>query len=373
MYQFTLQVVRCQMTACAAVLQRACGHEVCRSHAPCAVQVDDLVVWHPDACEICYGLVADITTDSTPQAVKNTSLSTLKIWVGGFGRNVKAKKPYILSEEICNLLYPNAKMSAAVPKEVAAPIIAKIREDTQSLPEDLEGLGEGVLEDVAAISLDIEPMVLDTNEQGREVSVAGSVRSKIPVLSPAPSLTSSQTSFQGFTAKTMVGDKPGSVAPKIKHLRKALPKPSKPSRLPRLTKSLSASKSSEIPVAATPLQHGSRARSSKSKTSEPPFDPVAFSNLLMERMGNMVQSQIGTIADRLQSMDTFAQRLQNQENMIENLLRTGLPQQQQFVIPDASKLPSFVKSNPWRLALHAPFVDGMLTLEGCGTRPVDDF
>ncbi|XP_064093048.1 uncharacterized protein LOC135205818 [Macrobrachium nipponense] len=300
-------------------------------------------------------------------------MSTLKIWVGGFGRNVKAKKPYILAEEMCNLLYPNAKMSVAVANEVAAPIIARIREDTQVLPEDLEGLGETVLDDVAAINLDVEPMVLDATEQGREVSEAGGARSRIPIPSPAPSNSSSQTSFQGFTGKNMAGDRPCSVTPKLKHLKKALPKPSKPSKLPKPSRSSSASKPSIDSVTATPSHHGSRARSSKAKTPEVPFDPVAFSSQLMEQMGSIVQSQIGSIADCMQSMDTLAQRLQNQKNLIENLLRSGLPQQQQYVIPDASKLLAFVKRNPWRLALHAPFVDGMLTLEGCGTQPVDDF
>ncbi|XP_064078895.1 uncharacterized protein LOC135196207 [Macrobrachium nipponense] len=311
------------MTACAAGLQQACGHEVCRSHAPCAVQVDDLMVWHPDACETCYELVSKLTVDSTPQATRSSALSTLKIWVGGFARNVKAKKPYILSEEMCNLIYPNAKISAAVAKAVADPIIAKIREDTQVLTEDLEAIGEAVLEDVAAINLDLEPMVLEAAEQGREVREAGGARSRIPILSPAPSNSSSQTSFQGFTGKNMAGS--CSVIPKVEQLKKTLPKSGKPSKLPRPSKSSLSTKTSKDSVVATSSHHGSRARSSsKAKTPEVPFDPVSFSSQLMEQMGSLVQSQIGSLADRLQSVDTLAQRLQNQESYGEPLtIRTA--------------------------------------------------
>ncbi|XP_068229053.1 LOW QUALITY PROTEIN: uncharacterized protein [Palaemon carinicauda] len=368
------KVVRCQETACTAVLQQSCRHEVCRSHAGCAVQVDDLLVWHPEGCEICYALVSDLTSDSTTQAIKTSSLATLKIWVGGFGRNVKAKKPYILAEDMCALLYPNAMMSAAVVPEVAVPIITRIREETQVLPEDLEGLGEAVLEDVAAINLDVEPMVVNSAGQGREVSEAGGARSKIPTLSLVQS-NSSITSFHRFTGKVMTGDKSCSAAPKVKHMKKALSIASKPSKLPKPLPTRPSSASRLVPdsAVATPPYQGSRGRSSKGKTPGLAFDPVASSSQLMEKMGSIVKSQIGPIADRLQSMDNLAQRLQNQENLMENLLRSGLPQQQQFVVPDASKLPVFVKNNPRRLALHAPFSEGMLTIEGCGTRPVEDF
>ncbi|XP_066955441.1 uncharacterized protein [Macrobrachium rosenbergii] len=126
-FSTVLQIVRCQETGCTAVLQQPCGHEVCHSHSACAVQVGDLVVWHPDGCEICYALYKLVTDVSSSRAIRASSLSTLKTWVGGFGRNVASGRPYVLSEEICNLLYPNAWISAAVPKDVAAPLIAWIR------------------------------------------------------------------------------------------------------------------------------------------------------------------------------------------------------------------------------------------------------
>ncbi|XP_068238907.1 uncharacterized protein [Palaemon carinicauda] len=209
-------------------------------------------------------------------------------------------------------------------------------------------------------------MVLDETEQGREVSEAGGVWFKIPILSPSPS-SSSISSFQGFTGKHVAGVRPCPVVPKIKQIKKTLPKTPKSSKLPKPAKSLSTRISKDSAV-ATSSYHGSRARSgSRAKTPEVPFDPAAFLSQLMEQMGSIVQSQIGSL------VGTLSQRLQNQENLMENLMRSGLPQQQQYVIPNASKLPEFVKSNPWRLALHAPFKDGMLTIEGCGTRPVEDF
>ncbi|XP_068249701.1 uncharacterized protein [Palaemon carinicauda] len=215
-------------------------------------------------------------------------------------------------------------------------------------------------------------MVLDNAKQGKEVSEAGGARSRIPIPSPSPS-NSSLTSFQGFT-ENMAGVRPSPVIPKVKQLKQTLPKSIKSSKLPRPSKSSLSAKVLKDSAIGTSSHHGSRARSSsKAKNPEAPFDPAAFSSQLMEQMGSIVQSQIGSLVDRLQSVDTLAQTLQNQESLMENLLRSGLPQQQQYVIPDASKLPAFVKSNPWRMALHAPFKDGMLTIEGCGTWPVEDY
>ena len=42
-------------------------------------------------------------------------------------------------------------------------------------------------------------------------------------------------------------------------------------------------------------------------------------------------------------------------------------------MPPVSSLPAFDPWNPWRSALCAPFVDGHLTIEGLGTRPLSDF
>ncbi|XP_064106714.1 uncharacterized protein LOC135215694 [Macrobrachium nipponense] len=75
----------------------------------------------------------------------------------------------MLSEELASLIYPNAKRSAAVAADLAGPIIARIREETQALPEDSKGFGEEVLGDVAVMNLDREPMVVDNQGKDEEV------------------------------------------------------------------------------------------------------------------------------------------------------------------------------------------------------------
>ncbi|XP_068237582.1 uncharacterized protein [Palaemon carinicauda] len=72
-------------------------------------------------------------------------------------------------------------------------------------------------------------------------------------------------------------------------------------------------------------------------------------------------------------MSSLTERISNNESLVQGLMRSGLPQQQQYPIPDASKLPPFTKNNPWKMALYSPFTDGMLTIKGFGTRPVEDY
>ena len=42
-------------------------------------------------------------------------------------------------------------------------------------------------------------------------------------------------------------------------------------------------------------------------------------------------------------------------------------------LPPATSLPDNDPNNPWRPALYAPYHGGMLTIEGIGTRPLEDF
>ena len=42
-------------------------------------------------------------------------------------------------------------------------------------------------------------------------------------------------------------------------------------------------------------------------------------------------------------------------------------------LPPSDSLPDFDTQNPWRSARYAPCADGMLTIEGLGTRPLSDF
>ncbi|XP_064096292.1 DNA-binding protein SMUBP-2-like [Macrobrachium nipponense] len=259
----------------------------------------------------------------TPHAVKDSALSTLKVWVGGFGRNVKSKQPYMLTEDMASLIYPNAKMSAAVAADLAAPIIAKIREETQALPEDLEGFGEEVLDEVAAINLDHEPMVVDNPGQGRELNEAGGMRAKVLSFSPSHS---SSSSFQGFAGRpTTSRDKSGSVIPKVKptkdthrSIKKSLPKPSKPK--PIRTSCTSTSSAPELMAdlaKAAPPRQGLRARGSKPGSQDPGFDPATFSSMLMQEMGNLVQTKFQEISAQLvSSMEKTISTESNVENKL---------------------------------------------------------
>ncbi|XP_064116856.1 uncharacterized protein LOC135222647 [Macrobrachium nipponense] len=370
---FMRKIVRCREAGCPAILQKMYGHEVCQSHASCAIQLEGLLVWHPEACEVCYDLVRNVTDESVDPTLKASSLMTLKAWVGGFGRNVGSGRPYVLSEEMCFLLYPNAKVSSAVAAEVAAPIIERIRQETQAPLEDQEGLREKMAKEVPAISRHIEPMTIEDQEEGREVGEAGNHWANVLSFSPTPS---SSSSFQGFSGKsTTFGDRSGSVIPKAKTLQtKSLlkvVKPAKPSPASSARSSL-ALKPSTSSAKATPPPKKSRAKTYKARPMESGFDQEAFTTLLMKMVSEVVmdsrlQSMPTQLASGLetfrQSIPSLAQKLQTQEGCTP----------QSFVVPDASKLPPFENSNPWRLALHAPFSEGRLTIEGCGTRPVEDY
>ncbi|XP_068217558.1 uncharacterized protein [Palaemon carinicauda] len=356
---FLLQVVRCRMTACAAVLHQPCGHAVCRSHADCGIQMDDILVWHPDNCLICYDLISTLASDSSSQAVKTSARATLKLWVGGFARNVKARKPYVLSEDYCRLIYPNAKSSAAVPRQVAAPIIADIAEIVElnlvqdtDIPDDPDPIEDNV----TALTLDIEPMVFDEPDTGKVVSEAGGSGAKTSLLSPSFFPTSNNFSFLGFEGNHESSPRSLSVPAKVKSQKRPLVRTRQNPTLP------GSSKPKKAPLPRAPSDSTSTAPMSQDPgvQSSPlitttNLDPEALTNMLSRVVTEQISSILSAVTRRLDTLES------------------GLPQQQQFLIPDASKLPPFTKNNPWKMALHCPFTDGMLTIEGFGTRPIEDF
>ncbi|XP_064115140.1 uncharacterized protein LOC135221254 [Macrobrachium nipponense] len=131
---------------------------VCRAHAGYVVRLNDMVVWHHENCVICYNLVNEVTSEGI-QEVRDAALATLKVWVGGFGRNANKGQPYMLSQDMAGLIYLGVKKASAVDPTIAAPLIAKIQ--AAVLPEPEEGLAEEVMGDVAALDLDHEPMTVD--------------------------------------------------------------------------------------------------------------------------------------------------------------------------------------------------------------------
>ena len=81
----------------------------------------------------------------TPEDKAELARQRLCSWASGFGRNSKGK-PYLLTEDLRQALFPKAPSAAVVPPEKAAPVLANIRANLQDL------------EDVGSINIDIEPM-----------------------------------------------------------------------------------------------------------------------------------------------------------------------------------------------------------------------
>ncbi|XP_068239902.1 uncharacterized protein [Palaemon carinicauda] len=293
-------MVHCQTTACAAVLHQPCGHTVCRSHALCGVQLEDIVVWHPDNCMVCFDLITTLGSDSASPEQKTAARATLKVWVGGFARNVKSKQPYVLSEDYCAMIYPNAKSSAAVARAVAAPIIADIDatisgfidqdqdQDTSDAPGDLE-------DNVASLSSDVEPMLLDDPDAGRVVSEAGVTGAEIPIPSPALSSSSDLSSFHGFSGDRDSSHRSHPVPPKDKSKSRTLPNARKPHKASHGSK--------------TKANPSSKASGSSSKSHDPGVQPATsapnpgLSESAMLRIVSEMQSKI--VSEMQAKMDTM--------------------------------------------------------------------
>lgn len=293
--------------------------------------------------------------------------------MAGFGRNVPLGRPYVLSEAICNLLFPGARFAAAVPAEVAAPLIEHIREATQP-PQDVNIAAE-VSAEVAAINLDLEPMNVEPDQEvGREVSEAGGASSLF-------NSSSSSSSFQGFQKSAYLEDRSRSTVPKVKTLKtKGLSKSSRPHKSNPVAPSKSRALS---PVASTskaaPPAKGSRSRAVKVSPPQPNFDPEAFADFLLQKLDKKVEARISDLSSQLASglkpsddhWKSLAERMQNQENVLSGFVRSGVAAQT-YAVPDAYSLPPFDKGNPWRLALHAPRHEDTLTIEGLGTRRLEE-
>ncbi|XP_066951824.1 uncharacterized protein [Macrobrachium rosenbergii] len=336
-----LQVVRCQEQGCSAALHQASGHEVCRSHSGCAVHVGDLIVWHPDGCDVCYALYEQAIDDSADRKSRDASLQALKVWVSGFGRNVGAGNPYILSKDICNVLFPGAWITASVTDDVAAPLIAGIRELTQPSPDD-SALSGGVSEDAADLDLGLEsPNIVPEHQAGKGVSEAGSS------LFSSPSSTVS--SFKGFSKSSHLTGVSGSIVPKVKSVRKkTLPTPAGRSEVPPAA----ARAASPVPSTSTASPSGLQAESQSRQVVPPPpaFDTDSFFELLLERIDARVDSKLSGLANSFQSL---SEKVESQQEFIQGLADSG-SRSRSHSVPDPSTLPPFDLGNPWRLALYAP-------------------
>ena len=87
-----------------------------------------------------------------------------------------------------------------------------------------------------------------------------------------------------------------------------------------------------------------------------------------------IQPQMASVSAAVSSLGSRLDDQAAQMDVIKTSITTAPaagPSQPE--LPPASDLPKFDPSNPWRSARYAPLVNGMLTVEGVGTRPVEDF
>ena len=332
------------------------------------------------------------------QEERDAHRNTLKRWVLGYGKNSKSKA-YILDEAMRVFLVPASPPTAAVEASVAAPLLADIRSRFRE---------ESVAEGVGELNLDREPMDMGTGESGKASIVDPGITS--------PSSVSSLPSFHGFPSPAKEGAPSSSVKAKSgsgsSSVKPKEAQKSKESHNPKVapTKSESSSKSSS---------KSSRRRGKKTEDAPkepvpgpsqpaPAFDYIRMSEILMSSLeakiaslrtdlGNDIRkdltfqmtSALSTASDNLQhTVHTALGQVQERQNAMATSLAahdSALAQLAQhpagpsfhppasLQMPPQSLLPPMDPANPWRPAIHAPLQDGMLTIEGLGTRPVSDF
>ncbi|XP_068235580.1 uncharacterized protein [Palaemon carinicauda] len=349
MSSFFLQKVRCTARGCSAAFTDPMGHDLCRAHAHCAISFSrepgqaPYTIWFPEACMLCYELSALLLSEEADDESLREARATLRPWVSGFGRNAPAGAPYLLDGDMASRLFPGST-TAAVPPETAAPLIEVIRETILTEEEVL------VTEAEPYLGLDEEPM----DEQ------VGGVELVDPL---SPHTPSSTTSFHGFDKPTASPRGPSiPVRPKVKPLRTF-----KPSALPLSVSPVPGpSKDPDVHIAIPKTVTPKKSKSTKSRASledqarGPPLSAAMVRDIVKEQIQQYLQQ---SRADRGAMTEL--------KDMVASLIRSGT-QMPPPSAPDASKLPPFEKNNPWRFALHAPYIDGAITLEGIGTRPLED-
>ncbi|XP_064089448.1 uncharacterized protein LOC135203593 isoform X1 [Macrobrachium nipponense] len=382
-----MTATNCQEAGCNAIFQDPCGHEVCRTHAPCAISHEDLTVWHHEACTICYDLVSQFLDGAA--TVKEVALATLKAWVGGFGKNAPKGQPYILDKKLAVQIFPGGKATGYVDPAAAAPIIAYIQ---QQVEQALVGEGsQDIVADVATLDLNLEPMTVGAEDLLVEVSLLGA--QGLPLGAPGSSSpVPSSSSSQGFTGSEIPTSTPAaSVPPKVKGHREQKTASKKQSSSSRKS---SASHTGAGKVKSKPSHsRGSRGKSSKEKVRAPakpvPSPVAAFSAAFLQQVGETFklldtrfEQMFARISNTLnqsgQSIQNLSERVSDHDNPLAGLNQipqadppvagTGLAQ-----LPAYDTLPAFSMSNPWRVAAYAPFKDGMISIPECGTRRIEDF
>ncbi|XP_068243753.1 uncharacterized protein [Palaemon carinicauda] len=341
--------VRCASKGCSVTFTDPVGHDVCRSHAHCAISFareagqTPYMVWFPESCSLCYELLSLLLNDEADEDSLKAARSSLQTWVSGFGRNAPQGCPYLLDGDMASRLFPGSP-SAAVPTDLATPLIDVIR---AVLPTEEEHQLSG---DVSALDIHVELMY---------DQVSGVEDLAESFLSPTPSSSSSFLSFDKPSASPWEGYL--LVRPKVKPIKKQKPKPINPASPPTMSPVPGPSSAPDIPVMSKtpPPSKGQRGKSAKAKASAAgsSSDPPVTMSMVQDMMESKLEKHSAVMTEL--------------KDMVASLLRSG-SQPAPPVGPDTSKLPPFDKNNPWRFARHAPYLDGTLTLEGLGTRPLED-
>ena len=184
-YPFHLQT-RCEEANCKADLKDPCGHVTCRAHSYCAFEVDGVLVWYPEGCEVCYSFWDSLTNPQSSQESKELARRSFRTCAGGFGRS-STGKPYLLTDDLRTTLFPKAPNTAVVAEDKAAPIIASVRSNIQGLDTGLRH-----------IDLSLEQME-DISGEGYQVGGQPSVDSTtFRVISQPSPVPESSSSFSGF-------------------------------------------------------------------------------------------------------------------------------------------------------------------------------
>ncbi|XP_066976430.1 uncharacterized protein [Macrobrachium rosenbergii] len=175
---------------------------------------------------------------------------------------------------------------------------------------------------------------------------------------------SSMSSFSGFVKSSSLGDRAPSAIPKLKtswkakgykssSSKKALPFPPSKAKVPGPVASGSKSSSSS---------KGASKRAAKpSPPPQPLFDAQALATELYKQFTQDLDSRFEKISEKFATYDSVLEGLARQPKA-----------EPQYSIPDTADLPPFDVGNPWRFALRAIQHDGKLTLDGLGTRRLEE-
>ncbi|XP_064115335.1 uncharacterized protein LOC135221572 [Macrobrachium nipponense] len=300
---------------------------------------------------------------------------------------------------MATLLFPAGKSAGYVDPKVAAPIIKSIQDSVIEQQEaELPDLG---LEEVSLEVVEDLPVTLGTGT-GNSVNEASLVSHRDLSLSDSDSSSpSTSNSFMGFTGglppprlhsfsvipklkkkpagKTLLKGRsetmprPGQSPEVHTHIKTKIKLLSKPS-IPRSQ----GGNSSYCPTSPIPLTSRDRIPHKvpqEGQDDSPSVDQDQFNTNILNQVSSL-GSLLSSVAARFE--EVFS-RLGAQDSLIAGLRQesavsahsSSLMQAQSM--PDGSTLPPFHPGNPWRVANFAPFVNGMLTIEGCGTRRLEDF